>query len=170
MARLGKRTGPSLLKDPALEARSVGGRLAFPLLSLADYDVTSPQDPAYNCIAWAMGDTEHWWWPEPRGGYFWPPGVPTVAEVMSFERAFATVGYARCDGPDLEDGIEKLALYLNEVGRPTHAAYQRADGAWLSKIGASEDIVHVELAALDGPVYGSATHYFARGRQEHPGC
>jgi len=33
----------------------------FPRLTAARYRVTSPATTDYNCVAWAAGDTEHWW-------------------------------------------------------------------------------------------------------------
>jgi hypothetical protein len=35
----------------------------FPALLGSGYQVTSPRDEAYNCIAWAAGDTTDCWWP-----------------------------------------------------------------------------------------------------------
>jgi hypothetical protein len=33
----------------------------FPRLRGTAYRITSPASEVYNCIAWAAGDTEHWW-------------------------------------------------------------------------------------------------------------
>ena len=38
----------------------------FPKLRGKAYQVTSPRNEAYNCIAWAAGDTTDWWWPDFR--------------------------------------------------------------------------------------------------------
>ncbi len=43
----------------------------FPKLSDFGYEVTSPESDAYNCIAWAAGETLHWWWPIPAEEAFW---------------------------------------------------------------------------------------------------
>ena len=40
---------------------------AFPALVGTGYFVTSPATPEYNCIAWAAGETDRWWWPDPMG-------------------------------------------------------------------------------------------------------
>jgi hypothetical protein len=39
---------------------------------LTDYVITSPKDAAYNCIAFAAGDTTHKWDPGrlPEPGYY----------------------------------------------------------------------------------------------------
>jgi hypothetical protein len=47
----------------------------FPMLQSSSHNVTSPATIAYNCIAWAAGDTETWWWPDPFDQYFWPSGI-----------------------------------------------------------------------------------------------
>ena len=44
----------------------------FPDLARTGYQVTSPPDPVYNCIAWAAGRTDEWWWPDVGGFEFWP--------------------------------------------------------------------------------------------------
>jgi hypothetical protein len=49
----------------------------FPGLAHGGYQVTSPRDSDYNCIAWAAGDTHNWWWPGGDvGKEYWPAGVP----------------------------------------------------------------------------------------------
>ncbi|RMH08652.1 MAG: hypothetical protein D6704_02725 [Nitrospirae bacterium] len=45
----------------------------FPRLCETRYEITSPQDTSYNCIAWAAGDVGRWWWPAPQA--YWPQGV-----------------------------------------------------------------------------------------------
>ena len=41
---------------------------------MTDYDVTSPRDSTYNCIAFAAGDTSRKWDPNAllHPGYYWP--------------------------------------------------------------------------------------------------
>lgn len=50
---------------------------------------------------------------------------------------------------DLEAGIEKIAIYVDANGVPTHAARQLADGTWTSKLGEWEDIQHKTLEAME---------------------
>lgn len=33
---------------------------AFPRLTPHNHRITSPASPDYNCIAWSVGDAEHW--------------------------------------------------------------------------------------------------------------
>jgi hypothetical protein len=35
----------------------------FPRLIPLNHRETSPATAAYNCVAWAAGDTDHWWRP-----------------------------------------------------------------------------------------------------------
>jgi hypothetical protein len=71
--------------------------------------------------------------------------------VESFVQAFATIGYGPCLGGEFEFGFQKVALYVDDDGVPTHMARQHFVGrGWLSKIGDWEDIVHSELKNLEG--------------------
>ncbi len=134
----------------------------FPDLEATGGKLTSPQTPAYNCIAWAAGDQTRWWWPFP-GGY-WPPSVPATLELASFVQAFATVGYAPCADGSIEIGFEKVALYwLN--GKPTHAARQLPSGAWTSKLGRDVDIEHHVAQGVCGPAYGVVATFLRRSRK-----
>jgi len=124
----------------------------FPYLDLdINYKVTSGEDPKYNCITWAYGEHGRWFWPMKRG--FWPANVPREETIKAFIELFASIGYQRCDDSSLEPEYEKVATYaLN--GIPTHAARQKNNGKWTSKLGASIDIEHDTLECLNGPIYG----------------
>ena len=67
--------------------------------------------------------------------------------------AFATVGCSPCQGDELEAGYEKVALFADADGRPTHAARQLPNGNWTSKLGKAEDIQH-RLRDVEGVLYG----------------
>jgi hypothetical protein len=125
----------------------------FPGLRGQAYEVKSPKDGRYNCIAWAAGDDLRWWWPDPGGEDVWPSRVPRVETLEAFRRAFATLGYEACDHEYPEEGYEKVALFARE-GTPRHAARQLPNGRWTSKLGSREDIEH-GLHDLTGLVYGS---------------
>jgi hypothetical protein len=83
----------------------------FPKLSEFGYEVTSPESDAYNCIAWAAGDAQYWWWPMPAEEAFWPANVPREATLEAFAAAFATLGYQVCPSMDWEPGWEKVVIY-----------------------------------------------------------
>jgi len=125
----------------------------FPCLDLEiNYKVTSDADPTYNCIAWAYGEHDKWFWPVKR--CFWPANVPREETTEAFVELFASIGYQRCEDTSLEKGYEKVAIYaLN--GEPTHAARQKNNGKWTSKLGNSFDIEHDTLECLNGPIYGN---------------
>jgi hypothetical protein len=128
----------------------------FPGLTGSRYEITSQPTNKYNCIAWAAGDDEFWWWP----GLHWPRDVPAKVTRLAFIKAFAERGYEQCAGPEAEEGFEKVCLY-EKLGRPTHAARQLRNGAWTSKLGTAHDISH-ELEALSGKRYGHPTVYLKR--------
>jgi hypothetical protein len=128
--------------------------MLFPHLSDSGYRETSPADRRYNCVAWAAGDDQNWWWPQPFDETFWPPDAPRIESVEGFMAAFRTLGYEPCGHSQLEPGFEKVALYVGEDGLPTHAARQLENGRWTSKLGELEDIEH-DLDNLEGERYGT---------------
>jgi len=124
----------------------------FPGLGNGGYRITSPATDAYNCIAWAAGDTRNWWWPDLLPKQHWPAGVELMETLPAFEKAFATLGYVVGADETLEPGFEKIALFADD-DFPTHAARQLPNGRWTSKLGELEDIEHA-LRDLEGPKYG----------------
>jgi len=125
--------------------------------------VTSHPDEDYNCIAWAAGDTEIWWWPiaghKPN---YWPDEAPRSLTVEAFINAFATRRYTPCDTPNLEPGFEKVALYVDSQNVPKHMARQLANGKWSSRLGEHLDIEHPTLDGLEGNIYGKAKVFMRR--------
>lgn len=133
---------------------------AFPNLTATNHSITSPLDRQYNCIAWAAGESDVWWWPDSMFTLYWPDEAPRTVTLGAFIEAFATKGYAPCEDGHFENGLEKVAIYaLNGV--PTHAARQTNDGNWSSKLGTSYDVSH-SLEALTGPKYGVAVQFLKR--------
>jgi hypothetical protein len=135
----------------------------FPALNPENSRVTSPQTQAYNCFAWAAGDAERWWQPDSFGIYYWPPSAGSDVSIASVEAAYACLGYSPCKSGSLEPGVEKIAVYADATGRPTHATRQLKNGLWTSKCGAYEDIEH-ELLALSGKEYGNVELFMQRPR------
>lgn len=135
----------------------------FPGLSGTSYQVTSPADDEYNCIAWAAGVTDAWWWPDPGGVKFWPVGARRDESLGAFGEAFASLGYEVCLEEQFEAGLEKVALFAGADGFPLHAARQLSNGRWTSKLGELEDIEH-DLHALEGTEYGSVVLLMRRPR------
>jgi hypothetical protein len=137
----------------------------FPRLAEHGFTITSPRDTRYNCIAWAAGNSTHWWQPgvggQPLGGYYWPT-LNVQSTLETFERAFATLGYERCQTGDYELGYEKVAIYVHADGIATHAARQLEDGTWVSKLGKLEDIHHVDVEGVCGKAYGEVALFMRR--------
>lgn len=142
----------------------------FPNLQADGYEITSQKDPAYNCIAWAAGDVTRWWEPVPSpgpgpllGGYYWPEGLDSSYTLANYVRAFRRQGYRECDTTDLEADYEKVAIYVDSNGVPSHAARQLPDGSWTSKCGGLEDIRHMSLDGVAGDAgYGTVTSILRR--------
>ncbi len=132
--------------------------------------ITSPATNDYNCIAWALGDDQHWLWPpEPdaltRAGQYWPADLSTAQTIDTFADLFEAHGYQPCNDGELEDGYEKIALYALDNGEPAHASRQRADGAWTSKLGTLVDVEHPTPADVESRPFGRAVRFFRRLRR-----
>ncbi len=134
----------------------------FPNLATTGYCITSPASPHYNCIAWSVHDDTAWWWPDPFGLYYWPENVPRLETLAAFIAAYGTRGYEPCDNGSLEPDFEKVAVYVDTNGTPTHAARQLASGHWTSKLGRQEDIEHYTLEGLTGTAYGHVAEFLRR--------
>jgi hypothetical protein len=133
-------------------------REAFP--SLTDFTVTSPPSRRYNCVAWAVGTNDDWWWP--NGLNYWPPDAPLEVTLSAFIAAFTTLGYETCADDTPADGFQKVALYALPDGQVTHMARQLPSGRWTSKLGKAEDVEHGSPAELEGAVYGAVVWYMRR--------
>jgi hypothetical protein len=127
----------------------------FPKLINKGYEITSPINRRYNCIAWAAKDDIKWWWPDSQNNYFWPDEIPRHESIECFIAAYQLFGYSVCENGILEEGYEKVAIFTDQQNRPTHAARQLPSGKWTSKLGELEDIEH-ELEGVEGVQYGNA--------------
>ena len=136
----------------------------FPKLIGTVFSVTSPVTKEYNCIAWAVGDTERWWSNRPQ--YYWPVDAPRGSNVGCLVDAYRSLRFDRCDEDAVEEGFDKVAVYWNHNdGRWTHAARQLPNGCWTSKLGRFEDIQHEHPKHLEGPSYGSVYCYMKRPKE-----
>lgn len=135
--------------------------LYWPRLRDDDFKEASPATSDYNCIAWAAGQTNKWWWPSEDS--YWPLGALRQCTLAAFAQAYALSGYEPCIESGLEPGFEKVALYT-DGDEPTHAARQLPDGRWTSKLGRQVDIEHVELGCLEGNYYGRVALILRRRR------
>jgi len=83
--------------------------------------------------------------------------------IEAFIAAFNTRGFVVCLDGSLENGFEKIAIFADHNSEPTHAARQLPDGVWTSKFGDFEDVRHVDLACIEGPLYGQVSVYMRHG-------
>ncbi len=130
----------------------------FPHLTAANHRVTSPATIDYNCIAWAAGETAHWWQPDVH----WPiPAPPTACDIPALIDAFRAIGFELCVDGSTEPGFEKVALYGDSTFY-LHAAKQLATGKWSSKLGHEVDIEHDAPENVAGGAYGNVVHFMKR--------
>jgi hypothetical protein len=129
----------------------------FESLTPENHQPTSPPDPNYNCIAWAAGCNDSFWWPYSYElvPYFWPLGPQDDDSLDHFIECFTSLGFEVCEDPSFVEGYIKLAIYIGEDGKPTHMARQLPDErSWTSKLGEYEDIAHSDLSAMECNLYG----------------
>lgn len=145
--------------DPDRRARLLS---AFSRLRPERFIIQSERTHAYNCVAWAAGSTGAWWWPDHRS--FWPEGVARETTIEAFIAAFSTIGYVRCRSTRRRRGVEKIAIYVDQRGQPTHTARLLESGRWTSKLGNCEDIEHDfdGLTGHDNQEYGDVIIIMAK--------
>ena len=136
--------------------------LLFPDLRATRYRIASPATPSYNCFAWAGENLRNWWQPMELHGYYWPADIPAELTLANLSAVYQRLGCV-CDSTELARGFEKIALYVEPDGTPTHAARQLDSGAWTSKLGELEDIEHSTLACLES-LYGKVRQVLKRQR------
>lgn len=140
-----------------------------PYLNAGNCQITSPATNAYNCIAWAAGNSRQWWDPHPL--YHWPKGVPREVSLDAIFQVYERLGFTACVGGEPEEGFDKIAIFVKEVGPlkvPTHAARQLDSGEWTSKMGPCEDISHKPVDAVSGPAYGEVKYFMSRPKPVAP--
>jgi len=129
----------------------------FESLTAENHERTSPPDPKYNCIAWAAGFNDSFWWPYPYelAPYFWPLGPQDDDSIDKFIECFRYLGFEVCEDSSFVEGYIKVAIYIGEDSYPTHMARQiHGERSWTSKLGEYEDIAHSELSAMECKLYG----------------
>ena len=135
-------------------------------LNNANSKPKSDYNPIYNCIAFVANIEDTKWWPIREDGFDWPVGFPLEETVENFIYTFqGALGYELCESNSLEDGYEKLALYVKD-NEPTHMAKQLVTGRWISKLGKFEDIEHDFAETLNGRAYGEARYFLKKKRSK----
>jgi hypothetical protein len=130
------------------------------------FKITSSSTCDYNCIAWAVGKSDCWYWPpldneKPESDEYWPQNVPNKTDLGTFIKALETDGYEICKNSLFEDGCTKIALYAID-GEITHAARQLDNGLWTSKLGPLNDIQHGNPEVIEGGFYGKVAVYMKK--------
>lgn len=124
------------------------------------FEITSPADPNYNCISWAMMIPDRWTQPKTGnlnidGVTWWPPEATNGWDISCLVEAFQTKGFEICDSEAFEEEYVKVALYFNpDNNHWTHAARMLRSGVWASKMGPSHDIEHASPHSIEGKDYG----------------
>lgn len=142
----------------------------FPNLVRVHWSIKSPYDDAYQCIAWAACRTDRKWWPmdsfpQSPPDVYWPI-EPVDETVDSFVHAFATLGYKLCENSSFEFGYQKVAIYAADDMSVRHMARQEFFGrGWLSKPGKLEDILHPDLASIEGDPSPISLNEYGRVRR-----
>lgn len=126
----------------------------FPNSKKNPFIITSQASTYYNCIAWACEITDRCMWPDVRGRYTWPKGIPQDITIYAFIKLFESYGYSACDNGRLEESYQKIAIYADNQDVPTHAARQLPNGNWTSKLGDQIDVEH-SLEAMENGFYGN---------------
>jgi hypothetical protein len=145
----------------------------FPKLQVGNSTITSPANPRYNCVAWAAGTDEVWWEydPERLAGVktHWPRELSEGNTLSSWVKLFEIEGGWRpTDNARYERGFEKLAIYADKAGSPTHVARLVGPRKWTSKLGRGVDIEHDTLDLLAGDAkheYGSVVRFLVRRKK-----
>jgi hypothetical protein len=142
----------------------------WPRLASEPYNITSSRCRRYNCLAWVAEDQSQWWEPEDRGGFYWPPGLPKDDfSLANYLAALRSLGFEICADGTLIEGVEKVAVYVDDADEFTHVAVQLDDGWWSSKLGHFNDVSHQMLESLlqGRPLrYGEHFTYMARARRK----
>ena len=96
------------------------------------------------------------------GTGYWPDNAPREVTLDAFLTAFSLLGFEICSSDLLESGVEKIAIYVNARGEPTHIARQLNNGRWTSKLGKSVDIEHAFDSLNNSNLYGAVARILRR--------
>jgi hypothetical protein len=106
----------------------------LPRLTADNYRPTSPATWTYNCIAWAVGVTDAWWWP--IDGRFWPEGAPREETISAVFAALATVGFLPGTTADPESELKKWRsspLARRQPMRPVSCRTVGGQASWVQR-------------------------------------
>lgn len=129
----------------------------FPNLNLQTAKETSFSTRCYNCIAWTLGITNDWLWPDAHAA-----ATETSTTVQDFDDFYKKLGFVRTDKPAQAD----IALWGNKSPSgniyATHASINKpATNQWESKLGAFIRMQH-DKDDLVGDQYGMIVAYYKK--------
>jgi hypothetical protein len=126
-------------------------------------EFTSPVDPNYNCLAWALSFNFSAF--ENAKGAFWAwPDVPDDT-AEGWAQVCQIHGFTPTDNTEHVAGYEKIAIFEDADG-DLHASRQDRTGRWKSKLGdLGPDIDHDGLTALEAP-YGRVVRILRKKRDD----
>lgn len=129
------------------------------------YKTTSPSTRDYNCVAWALGRNDVWYWPplgkEQEPDEYWPKGVPDDEKIQTFINVMKLEGFTLCEDTEYDEDYTKIALFSQD-GLCSHACRQISSNLWTSKMGPLNDIQHSSPQTLEGDFYGKVHCYMKR--------
>ncbi len=115
------------------------------------FEITSPETADYNCLAWALGDSEHWW--EADENCTWIDGIEYNQSLTALTSLFEKFNFELSENILFEEGFEKIAFFSDDNINCTHVARQLDENLWTSKLGVSYDVSH-QIQALENGIYG----------------
>ena len=137
----------------------------FPdLVEGVSFEFTSPVDPNYNCLAWALSYDNRYF--DRGNGCYWPWEDASEESAEGWARVCEHHGFtvvSDCD-TSFARGTEKIAILKDESG-DLHAARQSATGRWKSKLGIGPDIDHSDLKSLKSS-YGEVVIVLQKSRPD----
>lgn len=123
----------------------------FPNSIIEPFSITSPETSQYNCVAWVLGDTEHWW--EADEDYLWLDNLNFDNTLSTMQSFFQNFGFEAVNKTNFKNGIEKIALFSEDGIYCSHVAKQISPKLWTSKLGISYDVSH-SLISMEKGIYG----------------
>jgi hypothetical protein len=115
------------------------------------FEITSPETAQYNCVAWALGDSEHWW--EADEDFQWLDDIEYSQTLNALQSFFEKFNFQISSNLLFEIGFEKVVLYSDDGVQCSHVSRQLDENLWTSKLGVSYDVSH-NINALENGMYG----------------
>lgn len=112
-----------------------------------NFKILDPNDNYdYNCVAYTLGSKKYTIYPVIAHQWIWPFDVSeddsknlNIGNFLEFYKLF---GYNLCRNSSYEPDFNKIALYTYNATYFVHAAIQKDDKWWISKMGENELFEH----------------------------